>query len=197
MSRKDTIIVAVLLNAGLLVVLFVSALKNEPAVAVAHTHTPPPTPKKIEAAKIVTPAQPTLTLQATTQPKKVEVKKPEPAVVAVKPEPKKAAPKEVAVEKGDVLEKIAKTHNVSVSSIMQFNNLSDTRLQIGQVLKIPGVRSLEQKKLDPQYYIVKEGDSPWVIAQKHGMRTADLLKLNDLDEQSAKKLRPGHKLRVK
>ena len=40
MSRKDTIIVAVLLNAGLLVVLFVSALKNEPAVAVAHT--PPP-----------------------------------------------------------------------------------------------------------------------------------------------------------
>ena len=72
MSRKDTIIVAVLLNAGLLVVLFVSALKNEPAVAVAHM--PPPISKKIETTKIVTPAQASLVKQIAEQPKKMEVK---------------------------------------------------------------------------------------------------------------------------
>lgn len=188
MSRKDTIIVAVLLNAGLLVVLFVSALKNEPAIAAA----PQPMPNKIEAVKVIAPPQPVAVKQAPPQPKKVAVKKPV-APVAVA----KEAPKEVAVQKGDVLEKIAKNHNVSVSSIMQLNNLSDTRLQIGQVLKIPKTQTPEQRRLEPQYYIIKEGDSPWVIAQKHGMRTADLLSLNNLDEQSAKKLRPGHKLRVK
>lgn len=41
------------------------------------------------------------------------------------------------VQKGDNLYNIAQKYNVSVSSIMNANNLNSTLLQIGQVLKIP------------------------------------------------------------
>lgn len=41
------------------------------------------------------------------------------------------------IKKGDNLYNIAQKYNVSVSSIMNANNLSTTLLQIGQVLKIP------------------------------------------------------------
>lgn len=41
------------------------------------------------------------------------------------------------VKRGDNLYNIAQKYNVSVSAIMNANNLNSTLLQIGQVLKIP------------------------------------------------------------
>ena len=108
----------------------------------------------------------------------------------------------VIVKKGDVLERIARAHHTTVSVLMQFNDLSSTQLQIGQVLRVPKTSKVEQdiqvKTPNPEdYYVVKEGDSPWAIALSNGIRLDELLKLNGLDEQKARRLRPGDRLRIR
>lgn len=123
---------------------------------------------------------------------------------------------EVRVKKGDVLEKIARQNGVSVDALMKANGLSSSRLKIGQVLKIPGKSSVRQTHEQPvhasapvttaaaapssgegQYYTVKNGDNPWTIAVKNHMKVEDLLKLNDLNEERARRLKPGDKLRIR
>lgn len=47
------------------------------------------------------------------------------------------------------------------------------------------------------YYTVHEGDSAWSVALRHKMKVSDLLKLNDLDENSARKIKPGDQLRIR
>jgi LysM repeat protein len=49
----------------------------------------------------------------------------------------------------------------------------------------------------PDYYTVKVGDNPWMIAMKHHLKLEELLKLNGLNEEKARKLKPGDRLRIK
>ncbi|MFA6037276.1 MAG: transglycosylase SLT domain-containing protein [Legionellales bacterium] len=51
--------------------------------------------------------------------------------------PKKNAPVDYVVQSGDSLNKISKSHGVSVAMLQQYNNLSSVNLQVGQKLKIP------------------------------------------------------------
>jgi peptidoglycan endopeptidase LytF len=120
--------------------------------------------------------------------------------------------KEIIVKQGDTLDKIAKNYRATVSEIMKLNRLSDTRLHIGQILYVPKAddmifdskqthsaeisSSRNTNKSDAKYYIVKHGDNPWTIAIKNGIKVEELLKLNNLDESKAKKLKPGDKLRI-
>lgn len=89
---------------------------------------------------------------------------------------------------------------------MKANKLTNTNLRIGQVLKIPNKAA---KKSEPssavfspvseegaKYYIVKKGDNPWTIAVKNHLKTEDLLKLNNMTEDQARRLKPGDKLRI-
>ena len=46
----------------------------------------------------------------------------------------------------------------------------------------------------PGEYVVKPGDTPEKIARKHHVRLSDLMKANNLTEESAKRLRIGQKL---
>ncbi|QHP83036.1 MULTISPECIES: LysM peptidoglycan-binding domain-containing protein [Chlamydia] len=108
----------------------------------------------------------------------------------------------VIVKKGDFLERIARANHTTVSALMQLNDLSSTQLQIGQVLRVPKThkpeKDLQVKTPNPDdFYVVKEGDSPWAIALSNGIRLDDLLKLNGLDEQKARKIRPGDRLRIR
>lgn len=108
----------------------------------------------------------------------------------------------VIVKKGDFLERIARANHTTVSALMQLNDLSSTQLQIGQVLRVPKTqkpeKDLQVKTPNPDdFYVVKEGDSPWAIALSNGIRLDELLKLNGLDEQKARKLRPGDRLRIR
>ncbi|NDD57953.1 MAG: LysM peptidoglycan-binding domain-containing protein [Chlamydiae bacterium] len=120
---------------------------------------------------------------------------------------------EIHVKKGDVLEKIAKSCNISVQDLIKLNKLSSTNLHIGQVLKVP-VGSLNAKttpsqpqptstpqnaSTDPiaKYYVVKPGDNPWTIAVKNHMKVEELLKLNNMDEAKARKLKPGDQIRIR
>ena len=108
----------------------------------------------------------------------------------------------VVVKKGDFLERIARANHTTVSALMQLNDLSSTQLQIGQVLRVPKTqkpeKDLQVKTPNPEdFYVVKEGDSHWAIALSNGIRLDELLKLNGLDEQKARKLRPGDRLRIR
>ncbi|HSW72504.1 MAG TPA: LysM peptidoglycan-binding domain-containing protein, partial [Chlamydiales bacterium] len=112
--------------------------------------------------------------------------------------------KEVIVKKGDSLDKIARANKVSLDEIVKVNQLPNSFLKIGQVLKIPeashktaSTPKAETKESSTQFYVVKAGDNPWTIAMKHHMKVEELLKMNHLDKDKAKKLKPGDKLKVK
>jgi len=97
---------------------------------------------------------------------------------------------QVAVKKGDNLDKIAKANHCSVSEIMKCNNLSHTVLQIGQVLKIPSKgQSVQAASGGEKFYTVKQGDNPWTIAVKNQIKVEELLRLNNLNEEKARRLR--------
>lgn len=193
MSRKDTIIITVLINAGLLVVLFASALKTSE------------TPQEKVSQKIVREQieMPKPKLERKVEPAPVIAAAPKPvpkpvAVATPKPTPAKKDAQTVIVQNGDALEKIARRHGVSVAALMQANDLSSSSLKIGQKLVIPegGKQVAAAIKKEAKYYTVRAGDSPWTIASKNKIKLQELLSLNDLDDTSAKKLKPGDKLRI-
>lgn len=230
MSRKDTIIVAVLINAGLLVVLFVSSLKQEtPIASVKKEAVMParpaaqPAKKEVAIAKSAPDKVDQVLAQYVKEPQVVKQPVVEEKVVVAKVEPqerkdssldipvlpgKKQEVKlaeemeKVIVKRGDVLEKIAKNHGVTVGEIMEKNQLTDSKLQIGQVLLLP------KKTVHPnpvqlelsvaeKFYVVKDGDNLWKIAMENNVKVEELLKLNKLNEKKAKMLRPGDKLKIR
>lgn len=251
MNKRDLIIVAVLVNAGLMAVFFISALKSDGAseesfaanasigapvseVKIARDmpdeidqvlkeHTQAPAVSPIAA---LPPAQtpslsgmPTsapMTASATSVPSFADdlkaISLPETSSIPSSPiaaiAPTLTALSEVTVKKGDVLEKIARQQGVSVEELMKANQLTSTRLKIGQVLKVPGKSGAKSQtslashsaKSDDgasQFYTVKNGDNPWTIAVKNRLKVEELLKLNDLDEEKARRLKPGDRLRIK
>lgn len=235
MNRRDTIIIATLVNAALVVVLFVTARQTDkkhtdsllPNVSpkiiesvptttivdkkqekIENVEKPVVVPQKISKEELAsdfvekelavkTTPQPVATLKSPSQPAATEVSTPEP-----KTQPNKEAYTTVIVKKGDFLERIAKANHTTVSVLMQLNDLSSTQLKIGQVIKVPVSDKQEETKkakiaLADDFYTVQEGDSPWTIALRHGIRLEDLLRMNDLDEQKARRLRPGDQLRIR
>lgn len=263
MSRKDTIIVAVLINAGLLIVLFASALKSnsstefaaaptpmiqEPFEPAAKKETPvagdevdqalsqfsqnsvaattlPTAPQTAMPMTNLSPAAPSSfadDLQAIVVPEvsPVPLAQASPIQTLTAPITSQNKPAsefiEVKVKKGDVLEKIARHHHTTVAEIMKANKLSSTNLRIGQVLKIPSktikkaeVSSIAHTAVVPstsgsfandnsaKFYTVKKGDSPWTIAVKNHLKVEELLKLNNMNEDQARRLKPGDQLRIK
>lgn len=248
MSRRDTIIIAVLVNAGLLVVLFTTALKSdrtEPEIAansapqapkVAELALPKESPlPKDEVDQVLSQFPPSTTASTPATLAKKEagpaplnfaddlkaLSQPETAsgfqaagapslpneTVSFAVEKPAASLSEVRVKKGDVLEKIARVNHTTVEEIMKANHLTNTRLKIGQVLKIPGKGAVaksssgEQNKTESEqgakYYTVKKGDSPWTISVKNHIKVEELLKLNNLDEEKARRLKAGDKLRIR
>ena len=235
MSKKDTIIIAILLNAGLLVVLFATSLKSDPSNGSDQiVHVTPSLPQKEESVVsapqlIDTPKAPVVLSGDEVDQMIKQYATPQVAVapVEIKPNfaedvqaigglsssqipasPNKAeetAYKEVKVKKGDVLEKIARLNHVSVDDIMQANKMTNTRLKIGQVLKIPTKNKKEAVAQVPQptqessgkFYTIKNGDNLWAVAVKNQMKMEDLLKLNNLTEEKARHLKPGDQIRIK
>lgn len=231
MTRRDTIIITVLLNAGLLIVLFTTSLKtdknDQPTSSVQILASSHPekekVPNLVQELAVVKPIEsmdpiipqysaPLLKTVNPTAPAETnfladlealgtKVKSEENDIEIRIVKAPESQVKEVTVKQGDVLERIARQHNVSVSQLMEFNRLATTRLKIGQVLKIPNASSQSKKSQlssqnDAKYYTVKSGDSPWTIAIKHQIKVEELLKLNDMSPEKAKHLRPGEQLRI-
>ena len=226
MNRKNTILIAVMINAGLLTVLLVAALTTEERVVQSHSSLAnkeltlpkfddPPLYEEFAPIAVVEPKkkeEDSPSLQIVHKlPALEEVTVPEaPSIPAVKPPPIAKAPSpsqirptnEVIVQKGDNLEKIARKYHTSVDEIIKLNHLPSSFLKIGQVLKIPAGHSLVQNKekvkdAGPEYYTIKVGENPWAIALRHHMKLDELLRLNGLNEAKARKLRPGDRLRIR
>ncbi|WP_207732175.1 LysM peptidoglycan-binding domain-containing protein [Heliobacterium chlorum] len=73
------------------------------------------------------------------------------------------------VQTGDTLWRIAATNGVSVSSLMQANNMSTTSIYPGQTLTIPS---------QGKTYRVVSGDTMWKIASKLGVSLNSLTQAN-------------------
>lgn len=217
MSKKDTIIISVLVNAGLLAILFVTAIRSDPEQV--------PMDSGIEKLSYVNEADESCIQDQViaTSPVRVSLdevdgilqeylpeisKAPQVQIekesyISMEPSNSKENYLEVTVKRGDALEKIARAHKASVDEIKKINRLSSDKLKIGQVLRIP--RVVEKKKenlaeipaISEEYYVIKSGDNPWKIAKQYSVNFDDLLRLNNLNEEKARNLKAGDRIRVK
>lgn len=167
MSRKDTIIIALLINAGLLALLFMLALNTEddkvtdqPEISQALTETMTQQPSATSPTPIAmqTPNLPAendevdsflkeLTSEDLAQPIVVDEegyveirKEPELVKTAAPTDSKQAADVqyvEVTIKRGDALEKIARNNGSTVDAIKKANNMTSNKLTVGKVLKVP------------------------------------------------------------
>lgn len=109
------------------------------------------------------------------------------------------------VKSGDTLYSIAKKYNMSVDNLKKINNLSSNNLSIGQPIKvliqegnaIPiGSSCYGEGYNEPSYvtYVVRSGDSLYVIAKRYGVSVDSIKKLNNL---SSNNLSIGQILKIK
>lgn len=92
------------------------------------------------------------------------------------------------VIKGDTLYKIARSHNVTVASLTEWNQLKSTSIYVGQTLRVSNTTVAESKPSQPTVkpetvvntYTVKSGDSLYRIAVNHGLSVDTLKSLNGL-----------------
>lgn len=104
------------------------------------------------------------------------------------------------VQPGDTLWALASRYGVSVEAIARANTLPDVdRLRLGQRLTIPVAGSRQAtggtQRAIFQRYEVREGDTLWDLARRHGMRVEDLAAQNGIEVEST--LRIGQILKVK
>lgn len=84
------------------------------------------------------------------------------------------------VKKGDSLYQIAKKYNTTIDVLKKINNLTNTSLSIGQVLKIPTESQEVSEPTSKNIYTVKKGDSLYQIAKKYNTTIDTLKKINNL-----------------
>ena len=93
------------------------------------------------------------------------------------------------VKSGDTISQIAEKFGVKTKDLKDSNKLKNDKLKIGQVLTIanrdintvPLVQKKPTQTITTNYeYIVKKGDTLSEIADKHGIRTNDLKRVNKL-----------------
>lgn len=242
MSRRDIIIITVLLNTSLLAVLFFMARHGEDdrvseQIEIARQVAAIPPEKAVQLPPIANP----IPLPAHPQDEIDDVLKeysvPSPSVstldeslddaekedyadlYAMEPSPMEKDVNadrylEVTIKRGDALEKIARANGTTVEAIKKLNRLNSEKVFVGQILRIPIVEKKSNadgkigalpKKTDTsasssgeaEYYVIKSGDNPWKIAKLYHVKFDELLKLNNLDEEKARNLKVGDKIRVK
>ncbi|MCH9634194.1 MAG: hypothetical protein S4CHLAM7_09380 [Chlamydiae bacterium] len=215
MSRRDTIIIAVLINACLLVILFATAVTKKDDLSYSSKNVSPAVPQSPSIN--IEDVQRTVVKESSFTPSKKQLDKPTmptqiaefekpsipipPSVVIKKEvEPPKDTHIQITVKRGDYLDKLARENNTKVDEIMKINSLTSTQLRIGQTLLIPSKthdESSKNNKTVAKQYVVKSGDTLWQIAKNHNMQVSDLLKMNHMSSDSANRLQPGDTLLVR
>lgn len=80
------------------------------------------------------------------------------------------------VKKGDSLYSISKIYGISVDELKKANNLTSNNLSIGQTLIIPS----KKESTNQITYVVKKGDSLWLIANKYDTTIEKIKTTNNL-----------------
>lgn len=207
MTKKDIILVAVLVNMVLLVFLFIGAIKTpQPSDVVQEWGEPKSlSMEKVTQKTAVDQVDQLLSQYIVTQ----ESTKKEPDLPSLVNVPTEQCVSscsdlvEIEVRTGDTLDALARAHKTNVSEIKRLNQLQDDIVHLGQILYLPkkvtSVLDTTEQTIttaDEKYYTVKAGDNPWTIAKKNNMKVGDLLRINGLNEQKATKLQPGDRLRI-
>lgn len=84
------------------------------------------------------------------------------------------------VKKGDSLYSIARDNNITVSELIDYNNLSSDSLSIGQQILVP-IIMLDTSNPNYITYTVKAGDSLYKIANTYGISVNEIKNLNNLN----------------
>lgn len=173
MGRRDTIIIAVLVNVALLAALFATAtvveenrattvVANVPLAQTATTSTsvtePPILIEPVKRGGVVVDEIDQALQEYALKQKVVVKREPQPLLteetIGAGEEDNSSEVDldnyvEITVKKGDILGKIAYAHQVTVEEIMSLNQLKNVKLKIGQRLKIPkkepSIAIIEQK----------------------------------------------------
>ena len=105
------------------------------------------------------------------------------------------------VEKGDSIYKISKKFGVSMQCIREANSLYSDKLLIGQKLTIPASCEKTQPSScanlstgGEKLYVVVSGDNISTIAKKFGVKSSDIIRVNNL--QNPDKLKVGQQLKI-
>ena len=85
------------------------------------------------------------------------------------------------VKKGDSLWSIANKYNTTVDNIKRLNNLNSNTLSIGQILIISTPNTQTNNQLT---YVVKKGDSLWLIANKYDTTVDKIKSANNLSSNN-------------
>jgi membrane-bound lytic murein transglycosylase D len=114
------------------------------------------------------------------------------------------------VKNGEVLGLIAEKYHVALSDVRNWNNMSSSRIYIGQKLAIytsrksssaaPVAKKTTEKEdqaKNPKfrYHVIRSGDTLWDIAKLYeGVTINQIKELNQIG--NAKKLKPGMKIKI-
>lgn len=99
------------------------------------------------------------------------------------------------VKSGDSLWILAKRYKTTTRKIQDVNGLKTTTLRINQVLKVPSNRdTIPNLAMGSGNYHVQTGDSPYIIARKHGISLSHFLEINNLTRGST--IYPGQSVRI-
>lgn len=110
------------------------------------------------------------------------------------------------VKRGDTIYSIAKGADLSVDTVIKDNGLTNTSLQVGQVLKLrvsPGMSLEVEECFGPDYsppadndtiiYTVKKGDNLYNIARTYNTTASQIISINNLPNTN---LSIGQKLKI-
>ncbi len=111
------------------------------------------------------------------------------------------------VKKGEFAAKIAAKYNITLAELIAWNDLDNTKIQVGQKLKVSAsennavtqktkTNEAPKEKQDSKliYYTVKPGDTLWSISKKYDGITAEQLK--EWNKLKSSSLKVGQKLKV-
>ncbi len=103
------------------------------------------------------------------------------------------------VEEEETLYSIARRYKSSVPSIIEHNNISDNRIDVGQVLSVlyNNIEETENETVSetPEgFHLVKQGETLYSISKIYDLRIREIRKLNKLQSND---ISPGEYLRVK
>ena len=104
---------------------------------------------------------------------------------AISPTPVSEVPSEYIVLKGDTLSEIAARGGVDLDRLIDFNNLKNSNIFVGQKIRFPSNGyEIESASDMPSEYTVSRGDTLSEIAVNNGFKLNDLIAFNNLQNSN-------------